>query len=351
MAKNKKSIDYSQFLDLENDDEDFTPSVPVSKKSRLETKKEKKEKVPQKPKEETVSPMNSQSKRLPVDEKIYQRDLEVALALSVQETSVIIENNENTSRTVSPAFFPDESKDPEVSFSNCSVDGSFLGLDEITESNQEPVNGRIRRQAASKAITEQRKLLKEDDSGGEDDPDEFKPDSAVYEDSDSDDSYSGDDEEFEFKKSTKAATSKVPKAKEEKRGKNTPKAQRKDGDSENDSGDEEFEVKKSKKRAASKCPKAKNAKKENHVPLSKPASISSPASVSIKIKPMTAKHVASHSSPTAGMKRPVWSPPASSETVRIPLTGVTVRSPNQGLRLGLSRLARVKPLHPSAVPH
>ncbi|XP_018408943.1 PREDICTED: RAD51-associated protein 1 [Nanorana parkeri] len=361
-VRNKKSVDYSQFLDLENDDEDFASSVPSSKKSRVETKKEKKEKPTKKPIDETSSPKNSQGKRLPLDEKIYKRDLEVALALSVQETSVIIENDENTSRSVSPAFFPGESKDPEVSFSNCSVDSDVLGLDEITESNEEPVNGRSRRQAASKAITEQRKLLK-DESSSEDDADEFKPDTAVYGDSDSDESYSGDDEEFEVKKSKKAATSKVPKAKNEKKGKSNPKARRKDGDSENDSSfscDEEFEVKKSKKTTESKCPKTKNAKKEN-ASLSKAASIPSPASVSIKIKPMTAKHTSSsspalakptgHSSHSVGMKRPAWSPPASSGSVGSPLTGVTVRSPNQGLRLGLSRLARVKPLHPAPVHH
>ncbi|XP_077325545.1 RAD51-associated protein 1 isoform X5 [Lithobates pipiens] len=298
-ARNKKSVDYSQFLDLENDDEDFTCSVPVSKKSRVETKKEKKEKSTKKPTEETSSPINSQGKRLPLDEKIYQRDLEVALALSVQKTSVIIENDENTPRT-----------DPETSFSNCSVDTSVLD-----------------------------------------------------EDSDSDESYSGDDEEFEVQKSEKAGASKVPKAKNEKKGKTTPKAKRIGDDSENESsfsGDEEFDVKKSKKTAASKCAKPKSAKKENST-LSKTVQNPSPAPVSIRIKPMPAKptaapssgikNTAGHSSPSVGMKRPAWSPPASLGTARSPLTGETVRSPNQALRLGLSRLARVKPLHPATVHH
>ncbi|XP_073478075.1 RAD51-associated protein 1 [Aquarana catesbeiana] len=361
-ARNKKSVDYSQFLDLENDDEDFACSVPVSKKSRVETKKEKKEKSTKKPTEETSSPINSQGKRLPLDEKIYQRDLEVALALSVQKTSAIIENDENTPRTVSPAFLPTDGKDPEMSFSNCSVDSSVLGLEEITESNEEAVNGRSRRQAASKAIAEQRKLLK-DDSSSEEDADEFKPDAAVYGDSESDESYSGDDEEFEVKKSEKAGASKVPKAKNEKKGKNTPKAKRKGDESENESsfsGDEEFEVKKSKKTAASKCAKPKSTKKENST-LSNTVSNPSPAPVSIRIKPMPAKHTAApssglkntvgHSSPSVGMKRPAWSPPASLGTARSPLTGETVRSPNQALRLGLSRLARVKPLHPATVHH
>ncbi|XP_040201779.1 RAD51-associated protein 1 isoform X2 [Rana temporaria] len=362
MVKNKKSVDYSQFLDLENDDEDFACSVPVSKKARVETKKDKKEKATKKPTEQTSSPINSQGKRLPLDEKIYQRDLEVALALSVQKTSVIIENDGNTLRTVSPDFLPTDDKDPEVSFSNCSVDSSVLGLEEITESNEEAVNGRSRRQAASKAIAEQRKLLK-DDSSSEEDADEFKPDAAVYGDSDTDESYSGDDEEFEVEKSEKAGASNALKAKNEKKGKTTPKSKRRGGDSENESSfseDEEFVVKKSKK-TPSKCAKPRSAKKENSPP-SKTVSNPSPAPVSIRIKPMPAKPTAAsssglqnpagHSSPSVGMKKPAWSPPASLGTARSPLIGGdTVRSPNQGLRLGLSRFARIKPLHPANVHH
>uniref|UniRef100_A0A803VRY6 RAD51 associated protein 1 n=1 Tax=Ficedula albicollis TaxID=59894 RepID=A0A803VRY6_FICAL len=58
-----------------------------SKKSRTqlkESKKEKKEK-PKKPKE--VTPSQTLSKRLSLDDKLYKRDLEVALALSVKEKS------------------------------------------------------------------------------------------------------------------------------------------------------------------------------------------------------------------------------------------------------------------------
>ncbi|XP_073506064.1 RAD51-associated protein 1 isoform X2 [Phyllobates terribilis] len=309
-ARNKKSVDYSQFLDLEDDDEDFASSVPVSKKARVETK-EKKEKPIKKNHKEEAATTNSQKKRLPIEDKLYQRDLEAALALSAL-TSVIIENDENIPRNEDAYKFM---KDPDVfeaSFSNCSVDSSTLGLDEITDDNEDPGRGRGRRQAASKAITEQRKLLTEE-SGDEEDADEFKPDTMADRDSESDASFSDEEEEFEVKKSKKASTGKVTKQ------------------------------------------QAKSGKKEKNVTKAQKAV--SPKTVTVKIKPMPAKNppvsppAALYSSPPVGVKRPAWTPPASSGAVRSPLAGITVKSPNQGLRLGLSRLARVKPLHPTPALH
>ncbi|NXH74474.1 R51A1 protein, partial [Hydrobates tethys] len=53
------------------------------------------------------------------------------------------------------------------------------------------------------------------------------------------------------------------------------------------------------------------------------------------------------SSPVTG-KKPKWIPPAASGSSNNSMKYVSVKSPTQCLRLGLSRLARVKPLHPSA---
>ncbi|NXO55721.1 R51A1 protein, partial [Aramus guarauna] len=47
-------------------------------------------------------------------------------------------------------------------------------------------------------------------------------------------------------------------------------------------------------------------------------------------------------------KKPKWIPPAASGSSNNSMKYVSVKSPTQCLRLGLSRLARVKPLHPSA---
>ncbi|NXM08122.1 R51A1 protein, partial [Tyrannus savana] len=47
-------------------------------------------------------------------------------------------------------------------------------------------------------------------------------------------------------------------------------------------------------------------------------------------------------------KKPKWTPPAPSGSSNSSGKCVPVKSPTHCLRLGLSRLARVKPLHPSA---
>ncbi|XP_071407581.1 RAD51-associated protein 1 isoform X2 [Pithys albifrons albifrons] len=83
-GRNRKVVDYSEFGNLEDDDEDFAPS---SKKSRTQSKEQKEKKGKQKkpPKEVTPSQTQTPSKRLSLDDKLYKRDLEVALALSVKE--------------------------------------------------------------------------------------------------------------------------------------------------------------------------------------------------------------------------------------------------------------------------
>ncbi|NXN96216.1 R51A1 protein, partial [Rhinopomastus cyanomelas] len=55
-----------------------------------------------------------------------------------------------------------------------------------------------------------------------------------------------------------------------------------------------------------------------------------------------------HTSSPITDKKPKWIPPAASGSSNNPAKYVSLKSPTQCLRLGLSRLARVKPLHPSA---
>ncbi|XP_066446644.1 RAD51-associated protein 1 isoform X2 [Eleutherodactylus coqui] len=282
-ARNKKSVDYSQFLDLEDDDGDFASSPPISKKARLEPKKEKKEKVVKKGHKEEAALPDPQRRRLPLDDKLYQRDLEVALALSVEETSAVIENDEKIPRNEASEDASRCIKDPDVtdvSFSNCSVNSSSLGLEEITDDNEDLIKGRGRRQAASKAITKQRKLLI-DESGDEEEADEFHPDTIADGDSESDASFSGEDEEFEVKKSKKPSSSKVAKQ------------------------------------------KSKSVKKEKNGPEPQKAATRPPTQEIIKIKSMPAKKApvtapatsqpASHVQPPVGMKRPSWTPPGKLE--------------------------------------
>ncbi|NXC76969.1 R51A1 protein, partial [Anhinga anhinga] len=55
-----------------------------------------------------------------------------------------------------------------------------------------------------------------------------------------------------------------------------------------------------------------------------------------------------HTSSPITDKKPKWIPPAALGNSNNSVKYVPVKSPTQCLRLGLSRLARVKPLHPSA---
>ncbi|NXJ16076.1 R51A1 protein, partial [Odontophorus gujanensis] len=55
-----------------------------------------------------------------------------------------------------------------------------------------------------------------------------------------------------------------------------------------------------------------------------------------------------HTASPVTNKKPKWVPPAASGRSNNSVNYASVKSPTQGLRLGLSRLARVKPLHPSA---
>ncbi|NXD24620.1 R51A1 protein, partial [Spelaeornis formosus] len=55
-----------------------------------------------------------------------------------------------------------------------------------------------------------------------------------------------------------------------------------------------------------------------------------------------------HASGSVTDKMPKWIPPAPSGSSNASVKCVPVKSPTHCLRLGLSRLARVKPLHPSA---
>ncbi|KFP85609.1 RAD51-associated protein 1 [Acanthisitta chloris] len=55
-----------------------------------------------------------------------------------------------------------------------------------------------------------------------------------------------------------------------------------------------------------------------------------------------------HASSPVTDRKPKWIPPAASGSSNASVKNASVKSPTHCLRLGLSRLARVKPLHPSA---
>ncbi|XP_032502515.1 RAD51-associated protein 1 isoform X2 [Phocoena sinus] len=325
-ARHKKPVNYSQFEDSDSDD-DFVPATaPLNKKSRTTQKELKLEKPEPKLKtlQEKDIPLQEKTpkKRMPLDDKLYQRDLEVALALSVKElpaaTIDVEESQDNNIDRHGNSETEAMSESPHIS--NCSVASDYLDLDKITEEGDSQGSQR-RRKAASQAVVQQRKILLENSDG--DGADDSEPDFATGEGSedDSDFSESEDDESFPVRKSKvkeikkKEVKGKSPAEKKEKKA----KSKRHD--------------------AVTSVDSAPAAVKSESWPSPKKVSSSSEATR----KPLQIR------SPPAESKRPKWVPPAvSGSSSRSPLARVSVKSPTQSLRLGLSRLARVKPLHPNA---
>ncbi|KAM5332907.1 RAD51-associated protein 1 isoform 1-T1 [Glossophaga mutica] len=294
-VRNKKPVDYSQFEDSDDDDDFVSATGPLNKKSRTTPKELKlerpKPKLKNLQKEDIPLQEKTPKKRMALDDKLYQRDLEVALALSVKEIPTVTIDLE-------------DSQD----------------LDKITE-DDDSHGARGKRKAASKAAVQQRKILLEGSDG--DSAKDSEPDYDTGEDSE-------DDSDI----------------------------------SESEDNDEDFTMRNSKeikkKEVKVKSPVEKKKKPKSKCNALVTSVDSAPAAIKSKSQPSPKKvcHSSEASrkplqicSPSAEIKRPKWVPPAvsrSSGTSSGPLAGVSVKSPNQSLRLGLSRLARVKPLHPNA---
>ncbi|XP_062426925.1 RAD51-associated protein 1 isoform X2 [Rhea pennata] len=308
MRRNKKTVDYSQFGDLDSDDEDFAcVAAPLSKKSRThlkELKNEKKEKQKKPQKESTPSQKEMPSKRISLDDKLYQRDLEVALALSVKETSANVLEVKNSG--AQGETIKSENVCGRPFFSNCSVDSELLCLNQVVDDNI-PKSRHGQRTAAAKALSQQKKLLTVE-SDDREHVIESEPESLPCEESEEDSIYSeDDDEDFAIKKKKANGNKKETKQKmQAEREKRSPKS------------------------------KVKTTEQKSEPTQKKMSSSSEPVG-----RPLCT------SSPVTD-KKPKWIPPAASGSSNNSVKRVSVKSPIQCLRLGLSRLARVKPLHPSA---
>ncbi|XP_022378085.1 RAD51-associated protein 1 isoform X3 [Enhydra lutris kenyoni] len=328
-VRHKKPINYSQFENSDSDDDFVSATAPLNKKPRttpeelkLETRKPKLKNLQ---KEDIPLQEKTPKKRMALDDKLYQRDLEVALALSVKElptvTTDVEEAQDKSTEKCGSSGIRTVTKSPHIS--NCSVASDYLDLDKITE--EEDLHGaQGKRKAASKAVVQQRKILLEGSDG--DSANDSEPDSATGEESEDDSDFSeseDNDEDFTMGKN---------KAKEIKKKEVKVKSP----------------VEKKEKKPKSRCDtlvtsrdSAPAAVKSESQPSPKKVSLPSEATR----KPLQIR------SPSAESRKPKWVPPAtsgSSNSNRSPLAGVSVKSPNQSLRLGLSRLARVKPLHPNA---
>ncbi|XP_036764478.2 RAD51-associated protein 1 isoform X2 [Manis pentadactyla] len=308
-VRHKKPVNYSQFENSDSDDDFVSATAPSTKKSKTTPKEVKLENPKAKLKnlqnEEIPLQEKTPKKRMALDDKLYRRDLEVALALSVKElptvTTDVEESQDKSIEKCCNSETETMNKSPHIS--NCSVASDYLDLDKITEEDDLPV-AQGKRKAASKAAVQQRKILLED-SDGEDSED------------DSDFSESEDDEEFTMRKSKVKETKK-------KEVKVKPPVEKK-----------EKKPQCKQNALVTSVDSTLTAIKSESQPLPKKISLSSE---------ITRKPLQIHS-PSAQSKRPKWVPPVASGGSS-PLVGA-VKSPTQSLRLGLSRLARVKPLHPN----
>ncbi|XP_077025877.1 RAD51-associated protein 1 isoform X1 [Tamandua tetradactyla] len=329
-VRHKKPVNYSQCEDSDSDDDFISSTAPLNKKLKMTQKELKQDKPTPKLKnlEKEDNPLQEKNpkkgERMALDDKLYKRDLEVALALSVKELpTVTIDVQESQDKYIEKHDNSEtETMNKSSHISNCSVASNYFDLDKITEEDEfHDVQGK--RKAASKAIIHQRKILLEGSDG--DSVNDSEPDFATSEDSggDSDFGESEDDEKFTMRKS---------KAKEIKKKEVKVKSP----------------VEKKEKKPKSKCNALVTS--EDSLPAAiKSKSQHSPEKASLSS--VAIRKPLQICSPSAENKRPKWVPPAVSGSSRnscSPLAGASIKSPSQSLRLGLSRLARVKPLHPNA---
>ncbi|XP_010609898.1 RAD51-associated protein 1 isoform X2 [Fukomys damarensis] len=296
-VRNKKPVNYSQFENSDSDDDFISATIPLSKKPRIAPKELKEDKP--KPnlknvqKEDMLLQEKTPNKRMVLDDKIFQRGLEAALALSVKDHPVVANDVQ-------------KSQDK--------------NLDRISEEgNAQHVQGKG--EASSKA--QQRRTGSEGSDGHS--ADDTEPDDASGEGSENNsdfDESEDNEEDFTMRKS---------KVKENKRKEVKVKSP----------------VEKKEKKSKSKCNALVTAGDSSPAAI-KSKSQSSPKEVSSSEATWSPLQIRS---PSAESRRPKWVPPAasgSSSGDSSLLGGMATKSPSQSLRLGLSRLARVKPLHPNA---
>ncbi|XP_056434691.1 RAD51-associated protein 1 isoform X1 [Gadus chalcogrammus] len=357
-ARKSKVINY---CDLD-DDEDFASSKPpASKKPREEIKP-----VLKKPLSKSSSqdlhpqPSANHSDRKPPDQKLYERDLEAALTLSLlhgtKDCHVDLSPTTSLTPTLHTEQYPtmglsptadlsptteaedgrrgEEREDPSpLLFSNCSVNGNLMGLDNIQAER-----------GSSKVKSSPRTGEPPRGQNPDQDPDEdYKP--RLTPESESDDNSSGvaesEDEEFTVRKVIKKSK------KETKKTKTSPPRPPPQTSSKRD--------KLTSKAAKAKPPATASTpvRAAASTPLRTPPSVNQGSGSRRPPPPSAASPpCVPAASPAGGSKVSKWNPPGQLGSSPSPSQGSALRSPAGGvLRLGLSRRVRVKPLHPSVASH
>ncbi|XP_064635341.1 RAD51-associated protein 1-like [Lineus longissimus] len=301
----RKVIDYANFADGDESDDDFVSSStpPVAKRPKLD-KPDKSSKSTKTEKENVKKKKKKSLNRKPPGENLFETHLQAALELSMIETSSqeTAESQESVVKDVliKPVVIADD--------------------DEIVCLGSEPIQSMSPVRSSCRAASKEQRqsFLQESESEGpsQDNNEEFKlegDESEDDEDDESDDSFNPDDDDSDFDDGKKKK--KKPPAKP--RPQKTPKT------------------------AASTTshPKPKTVCKPSPAPFRSPIASNS----------LPATNTPKSDLGTCASRKPAWTPPAptGSATKCVNLGGRRSPSGGGGLRLGLSRSQRVKPLHSS----
>ncbi|XP_046878844.1 RAD51-associated protein 1 [Hypomesus transpacificus] len=331
-SRKTKVVNYSVVDQDFDDDEDFAfVKAPPSKKPRecmkdIEQEKPKKSSSKSSSQESDAQSLLGCKQRVPVHDKLYNRDLEAALTLSLLQNSDLKEKHCSTYQDVKNQPQTDnENIDPALHLTNCSVDINVLGLDKIT-SEQGSLCGLSRqRKPACTAPEKQRSMLKDEDE-------DYQP--IVTIDAESEDDFSdqaeSEDKEFSLKKAKKI--NKKEKIPQKDRSKPA-------------------QVSRKGTLATTKPSQVKPHLTTNPTMVkSRTAAKPAPVSRHPSTPPLSRSTVSVSPTP-AGGRIPKWNPPAQIGGSPGASQNAEGKSPGQGLRLGLSRRMRVKPLHPSVAIH
>ncbi|KAK3787587.1 hypothetical protein RRG08_025917 [Elysia crispata] len=328
-SRSKKAIKYSAFEELSDDDfADTTPPPPKKQRGERSTDK----KVPAKNKEvslcQTVADVyesdSSKKRRIPLSDKIYERELQQALEISLLQSQ-----DSDTKRTKShnPVSELDRTKDIE----NKEPTGAALKhvagvvvddkIEPLVENVENP--NKVTRDRPQRCSTKQGKQKTAPVKG------HLKLESNDEDDYASDDSSDNEEEGVSDDDSDFGYDSKPAKKKRTpvKKAKTTSKADK------NDKG-------KIKPSVTPSTIKARTSSVSAKAPES--PSLSKATGSLKKISSAPSRSLPVPSSLTSSWKPPAFSSPGSSSLS-------AVKSPTSGLRLGLSRNQRVKSLHPSII--
>ncbi|XP_071182128.1 RAD51-associated protein 1-like isoform X1 [Mytilus edulis] len=371
-ARARKAVDYAKFAGPDDFDDDFADlTPPPSKRAKTSSSKDLQKKATT-----NTDKKKPTKSRTPLAEKVYERELQAALELSLvasqsstcdddedfkpknnKKSNVIKPEKEKVNKTpVTSTPYEDLNQNDVICTVEVNKDKNINSIDKLDNSSQKTETVHVEHNVENHKILQevQRNKSDGDDSDAiivlEDEEELGKggrrksatKTKVIYDDSEDNDSeFSADDEEEEDPSDD-------------------------DYDEDNDS-DFDCGSKKKKKEVNKKAVTPKPTKQTKTNVATKTAAASKPGagtktktSVSVVSSKgpekspaitarLTVKSPVSRSAMSSPIVRtvPKWNPPGSVESVKSPGGSVSLQSPSSGgMRVGLSRNQRVKSLHP-----